>query len=98
MVAGRRLDLDHFGAVVRERARADRPDHHRRQVDDTHAVERTAHRANSRSISPHNTPFLSAAQILSLPSFCASPRTSRESPTHSGWTSRVGEPVRALLA
>ena len=93
-IAARRLDLDHVGAVVGQRAAADRPDHDRRHVDDADSVERAAHDLlpglNSRSISPHSVPFLSAAQSLTLPSAAwFSPRTSIKSPTHSGWTSRA---------
>src|SRR5919109_4575334 len=89
-IAAGRFDLDHIGAVVGKRARADGADDHGREVDYAHARERAAiglgcHCANSSSISPQSTPFLSAAQMLSLPFFCTSPRTSMKSPTHSGW-------------
>src|SRR5262249_16351589 len=97
-VAARRLDLDDVGAVVGERAGADWSDDDGGEVDDADAGEGAAHFENSRSISPHSVPFLSAAQILSLPSFCSSPRTSIRSPTHSGWTRRAVQPVNVPLA
>src|SRR5882757_1743781 len=98
-IAAGRLNLDDVGAVVGERSRADRPDDDRRQVDDADARERTAaHAANSSSISPHSTPFLSAAQIFRWPSFGASPRTSIRSPTQSGCTRRAVKPVSVPVA
>src|SRR4030088_1809846 len=98
-VAARRLDLEPVGAVVGQGARADRPDDDGREVDDAHAGPGTvAHLANSSSISPHSTPFLSAAQIFRWPSFCASPRTSIKSPTHSGCTRRAVTPLSVPVA
>ena len=89
-VAAGRLDLDHLGAIVGERARADRADDHGREIDDAHALERTptflgAHLPNSSSISPHSTPGPAPDSLKAL----SSPRTSMKSPTHSGCTSRA---------
>ncbi|CFP65200.1 Uncharacterised protein [Bordetella pertussis] len=42
-VAVRRLDLDDVGAHVAEHLGRERPHQHRRQVDDSHAIERPFH-------------------------------------------------------
>ena len=41
-IAARRLDLDDLGAVVGEEQRRGRADHHRGQIDDANAGQRTA--------------------------------------------------------
>jgi hypothetical protein len=42
-VALRRLDLDHLGAEIAEDLRRHRPQHHRCQIDDPNARQRTRH-------------------------------------------------------
>ena len=42
LVAGRRLDLDHVGAVIGEDLRAQRTGEHARQVDDDESLQRAA--------------------------------------------------------